>query len=113
MIKTDTVTGYLQAAIKAAEMRQGVIAENIANVSTPGYRPKLVQFEQYLLKALESAEPVRPDQLRPRIVLSRDASAGVSLERQIGDLIRNTAMSKTYMRLLGKLYSQMELAMQV
>ena len=42
------VTDYLQAALKGASLRQAVIANNIANLNTPGYRRRAVAFEKSL-----------------------------------------------------------------
>ncbi len=109
MIRQANMSEYLQAAIKAAGLRQSAIAENIANASTPGYRRKIVEFEKYLEKALASPERADPAKLQAEI---KTLAGGVSLEREIGDLIQNSTMSKTYMRLLAKLYRQMEMAMQ-
>ncbi len=112
MIKPTNMSEYLQAAIKASEMRQSAIAENIANVDTPGYRRKVVEFEKQLAEAIDSSGKVDPEKLKIEFSRLTGASASVQLEKEIGDLIRNSAATKTYMRLLSKLYRQMELAMQ-
>ena len=39
---------YLPRAMTAASMRQEVIADNIANVNTPNYRKKNLEFEDIL-----------------------------------------------------------------
>lgn len=45
----DSVTSLaLQSALNGLSARQGAIAENIANINTPGYTAKRVQFEQAL-----------------------------------------------------------------
>ncbi|MHB2018830.1 MAG: flagellar basal body rod protein FlgB [Candidatus Xenobia bacterium] len=43
----------LQKALDAATMRQKVIANNIANVNTPGYRAQAVAFEDQMKEALD------------------------------------------------------------
>lgn len=46
---------YINVLDKAADaswMRNNVISNNIANVDTPGYKRKDVQFESYLMSAL-------------------------------------------------------------
>lgn len=42
----------LDKAADASWMRNNVISNNIANVGTPGYKRKDVQFESYLMSAL-------------------------------------------------------------
>lgn len=48
----DLVATTLHTALDGLAVRQGVIADNIANVDTPGYRASAVSFEQNLLAAV-------------------------------------------------------------
>lgn len=45
--------GLREKALDAAWTRNEVIAQNIANVDTPGYKKSTVTFEEYLEDALE------------------------------------------------------------
>ncbi|MAZ49921.1 MAG: flagellar basal body rod protein FlgB [Halobacteriovoraceae bacterium] len=49
----DKTLQALASAIKFREMRQEVIASNIANAETPGYKAKRVDFEEALARALD------------------------------------------------------------
>lgn len=49
---TDRVGTTLHTALDGLSMRQRVIADNIANVNTPGFRASTVQFESSLKAAL-------------------------------------------------------------
>lgn len=62
---TPPVAGFdlLSNVMTAAGLRHRVIAQNIANVNTPGYRRLEVAFEAELAKALDA-----PAAARPRIV---------------------------------------------
>lgn len=44
---------FLKTALDGASMRHAAISENIANVNTPGYKKKTVDFEGVLENALE------------------------------------------------------------
>lgn len=46
----------LDAALGAAGMRQQVLANNLANVNTPGFKRSDVSFDGLLAKAVDSAE---------------------------------------------------------
>lgn len=46
----------LQRGLEAAQLRQDVIANNIANVDTPGFKASSVEFESYMKEALEEGE---------------------------------------------------------
>ena len=49
---SDVSTRALQAALKGLDERQRVIADNVANVETPGFRAGVVNFEDSLRTAL-------------------------------------------------------------
>jgi flagellar basal-body rod protein FlgB len=66
----DTTQAALAAAMSGAAQRQNAIADNIANVDTPGYQRRDVDFHSALQNALASgtspsvdasASPVRAD----------------------------------------------------
>ena len=48
---------YLPRAMTAANMRQEVIANNIANVNTPNFRKSNVEFEELLAREIYGEEP--------------------------------------------------------
>jgi flagellar basal-body rod protein FlgB len=61
----DTTQLGLEAAIRGSASRQQAIAQNIANVNTPGYRRIDVPFEDALGAAMRSGDDGRLDAMRP------------------------------------------------
>jgi flagellar basal-body rod protein FlgB len=70
----DTTMTAISSALSGLSARQRVIADNIANINTPGYRAGRVEFEDALRSAIadgddaavtpevaRSLEPARPD----------------------------------------------------
>lgn len=51
---TDAVGLVLHTAINGYAMRQNVVADNIANVDTPGFRASAVEFEGALRSVVET-----------------------------------------------------------
>ena len=51
-IMHSTNFNYLPRAMTAASMRQEVTADNIANINTPNYRKKSVEFEDVLAREI-------------------------------------------------------------
>lgn len=49
----DTTLKALAASIKFREMRQKLIASNVANAETPGYKAKRLDFEDALARAID------------------------------------------------------------
>jgi flagellar basal-body rod protein FlgB len=111
------VIEWLQAGLRAASLRQAAIANNIANMNTPGYRRRMVEFEKRLAEALESGGRVDLGRIRPQVVEPgtgplNGVGSDVRMETEVGELIKNVSTYKVYLRLLAKMYRQMELAMQ-
>ena len=52
----DAVSSVLATALDGLATRQNVIADNIANVDTPGFRARAVDFESNLAAALQRGE---------------------------------------------------------
>lgn len=53
----DGVTTALHLAINGLDARQQAISGNVANLETPGYRARSVNFEDSLRAALEDGDP--------------------------------------------------------
>jgi len=118
MDQSARLTDYLEAGLRASNLRQSVIANNIANMATPGFRRHAAPFEQAFAEALAKGKPVRMDGLlrnihRPMTNPVNEHGNDVQLETEVADLVRNGLLYKTYARLLGRLYEQMEQAMVV
>lgn len=54
----DIASSALQVAINGLTLRQKAIANNIANIETPGYKADKVQFERALQDALDNGTPL-------------------------------------------------------
>ena len=118
MSKTDSIIALIEAGIRAEGLRQKAIANNIANLETPGYRRIDVKFEELLAKSLDSSGSVDLSELEPQIyqpkqTLVKSNGNDVSLEGEVGAMIKNSLRYKTYILLLKKRYSQIQLAMNV
>jgi flagellar basal-body rod protein FlgB len=104
----------LEAGLKAASLKQSVIANNIANADTPGFRRSDVRFQNLLAKALEGGDE-EPDDLQPEVYqpLKTQVSAegnDTNIDLEVGELIKNSNQYKINMRLMNKLYKQLEQA---
>jgi flagellar basal-body rod protein FlgB len=118
MSKTDNVIPLIEAGIKAEGLRQKAITNNIANIQTPGYRRVDVKFEEILAKSLDSSGSVDVDKLNPEVYQPKKTpikSNGndVSMENEIGEMIKNSLRHQTFIRLLNKRYRQIEMAISV
>ena len=118
MSNISEIIEFLEAGIKTESLRQRAIASNIANLETPGYRSIDVKFEELLAKALDSPGGVDLSKIKAQIhqpKQTRVKSNGndVSLEVEVGKMVKNTLRHTAYIRLLNRKYGQISLAMNV
>jgi flagellar basal-body rod protein FlgB len=80
----DATLDVLHGMLRGLAARQRVINENIANVETPGYSAKRVEFESALRDAIASGAS---GDIAPAIVASGDAPLpngnNVSLDKEV------------------------------
>ncbi|MFQ5639703.1 MAG: flagellar basal body rod protein FlgB [bacterium] len=86
---SKTLIPFLKKTLDAYSIRHQAIAENIANVDTPGYKPLKVSFEENLQTLLEGRRP-RAQKRNPRHLDVGKSFVNVSslddLHRQTRDL---------------------------
>jgi flagellar basal-body rod protein FlgB len=118
MPKINNIVDFIEAGIKAESLRQKANANNVANLQTPGYRRADIKFKELLAKALDSPGDVDLSEIEAEIYQPKNTSVksdgnDVSLEFEIGELVKNSLRYKTYIRLLQKKYQQLDLAINV
>lgn len=98
---TDLTQTVLRGALDAATARQRAIANNLANVETPGYRRQEVDFEARMRAALD-APALGPTQRRREVSEARASARednatpdrengnNVDPEREMSELAQNT-----------------------
>jgi flagellar basal-body rod protein FlgB len=118
MPKINNIVDFIEAGIKAESLRQKATANNVANLQTPGYRRADVKFKELLSKALETPGGVDLSEIEAQIYQPKNTAVksngnDISMETEIGEMIKNSLRYKTYVRLLQKKYQQLDLAMNV
>ena len=107
---SDVVTSALAKAMDGSAARHRVLADNIANVETPGFQRKDVAFHDQLRAALNSAdnrekamaslERVRPFTFLDPARSSRADGNTVDIEVEMGELAKNTLEYESSVQLL-------------
>lgn len=106
MSVTPSQFDLLGGLLDAASLRHDVIAQNVANVNTPGYRRFDVTFEETLSREFlmnDAAAGAKPE---ARIVPgTSDAVRGdgnnVDIDAEIGRLNKNTMLYGVYSQILA------------
>ncbi|HUS92471.1 MAG TPA: flagellar basal body protein [Phycisphaerae bacterium] len=109
------IVRFIEAGLQAGGLRGKVIANNLANLNTPGFRRGEVRFEEMLSRAMTSgraadAGEVAPEVYCPGSTPINDQGSDVNLDLEIGLMVKNGGTSRVLLRTLSKLYRQMELA---
>jgi flagellar basal-body rod protein FlgB len=92
MIGSDFPARILEQGLAAASLRHNVLANNIANVSTPGFKRSRVDFETQLADAL--AQGTDTDQVKPQVVredqtTGRPDGNNVDVESELSEMALN------------------------
>lgn len=67
------INELLYRAMDAAALRQKVIANNVANANTPGFKRSYVTFEEHIQDALAKRK-ISPQSFAPKIMTDRSTS---------------------------------------
>lgn len=97
----------LSRFLDVAELRHGVIANNVANVNTPGYKQMEVNFEEKLQRALTRGDANQWLKEKPQIVesagayLVREDENTVDIDQEMAQLAKNNLLYRTFAQLLA------------
>lgn len=81
-VQMDTYS-LLRSALNVSSQRAELTSSNIANINTPNYKAKRVEFESYLKNALNGetlslntthVNHLNPNNLQTKVITSRDTS---------------------------------------
>jgi flagellar basal-body rod protein FlgB len=89
----DSTQLGLAAAMRATAMRQAAIAQNLANVNTPGYRRVTVDFQDTLRQVIAGGDRERLAGFTPAI--TTDAAAPVRADGSSVDVESEAAAQAT------------------
>lgn len=102
----------LGSALNASEKNHRVVSQNIANVNTPGYKAKRLEFEK-MLEQLQQTEGHAPEELpvvEAEGLPERIDGNNVHLEKEVAQLKENALAFQAYSQLLASRVSTMRRA---
>ncbi|WP_132279415.1 flagellar basal body rod protein FlgB [Natranaerovirga hydrolytica] len=112
-------TSLLNKSLDAAWMRNTVLADNIANVDTPGYKRKDVVFEDHLKRELLSNKSKNINQLssvNPSIIVDkahleyRKDGNNVDIDTEMVELSKNQLRYNTLIAQVNHDFNRMKTA---
>ncbi|MDF0606921.1 flagellar basal body protein [Neisseriaceae bacterium TC5R-5] len=93
----------VHTALDGLQLRQQALAQNIANLNTPGYQPLRVDFEQALSQAVAGNTRAQPAQVY-------SSSEPVSLNREVAMLSETVLRYQTLLKGLNQQLAVLHLA---
>jgi flagellar basal-body rod protein FlgB len=98
----------LARVLDNTSLRHRVIAQNVANVNTPGYRRLEIAFED-LLSAASDASPSKPQVVEVPGTERVDGNT-VDIDREMGDLTKNALLFQAATQILASRMAAMRSA---
>jgi len=94
-----------------AALRHKVIANNVANINTPGFRRSDVEFADELDrvlrdKGLKGAADVKIRVTQPNVTAFRNDGNNVSIDTEMAALAENSMLYQVYAQLLARRFRQ-------
>ncbi|HLE88226.1 MAG TPA: flagellar basal body rod protein FlgB [Candidatus Brocadiaceae bacterium] len=119
-IGIDKSSTLLEKMLDVSSVKHKVIANNIANVNTPGYKKMEVSFADQLEKVLNEDSMNKFDTLQPKIVISKEDTSetvrndgnNVDIDKEVSSLVKNTLTYGIYTQLLAKKYEGIKSAIE-
>lgn len=107
--------GLLSKLLDVASLRHRVIAQNVANVNTPGYRRLEVSFEQELAQQVARQDEAGTVRLTPQVIEAGDGRQradgnNVDIDAEMGRLNKNTLLYNVYSQILASKIAAMRTA---
>lgn len=110
----DNTTLALQSALRGLSARQQVIAENVANVETPGYLAKTISFEDSLRSAMETGAPASMDITEgTSLAPTRMNGNNVNLDVEVSSQVETNLRQQLAIRALNAKYAAIRTVLQV
>jgi flagellar basal-body rod protein FlgB len=105
----------LSQLLDVASLRHRVIAQNIANVNTPGYHRLDVSFEDAFARAVKHDAGQRRGGTAPRVVVDnttpeRADGNNVDIDIEMGNLNKNALLYSAYTQALANKLASLRLA---
>lgn len=113
-VTTDRID-LMSRLLDVAALRQDVIAQNVANVNTPGYNTLEVSFEEALSQAISQGSGSAGTPVTPEIIAGAGGRAradgnNVDVDLEMARLQKNALYFKVYSQIMASDLSQMRSA---
>lgn len=110
---TPSQFNLMRQMMAAGHVRHQVVSHNLANVNTPGFHRQDVAFEEQLgamLRAGNDATLIKPRVFEVEGLPERADGNNVDVDREIGELNKNSLLYQTWSQIMASRISMMRSA---
>ena len=109
----DNTIILLNKLMDVATRRHRVLANNLANVNTPGFERKDIRFKESLSSAIEKRDgsaisAVKPDIYTDKTQPSRPDGNNVSTQKEMGEIMENELLYRFSVNALSSKLSRLK-----
>jgi flagellar basal-body rod protein FlgB len=110
-------TELLSRLLDVASLRHQVIAQNVANINTPGYHHLDVDFEDAFARAVADGDPAALIRVQPSVVENatgpeRADGNNVDIDDELSRLEKNTLLYRTFAQIIANQVATQRSAIQ-
>jgi flagellar basal-body rod protein FlgB len=124
----STTIPVLQEVVSFAQARQAVLAGNIANIDTPGYKAKDLSVEDFQTRLKQAIEdrndpmvrspgeaelppkPLMAEVAKSTRMVQRHDKGNVDMESQVTEMVKNQMQHNTALAILTDQFRQLQMA---
>ncbi len=115
MAVTPSQFDLLSKLVDVTQLRHRVLAQNVANVNTPGFHRMDVRFEDALSEQVSAKGELSVSNLKPEVIEDQTTPArldgnNVEIDSEMMRLNKNTLLGNTYLQLLSTKLGMMKRA---
>lgn len=104
-------SGLMQKSMDALWMKQRVIANNIANIDTPGYKSKEVKFEAMISNNTDANRIPEPEVVTNDSVALREDGNNVDIDKENVELYRAQIQYEYMARKMSDEFSKLKIVL--
>ena len=108
----DPVANHLEQYLNLLAARQRLVASNVANVDTPGYRTQDIDFHFEFMSHMDSLEKAEPTVFDAPGLLVHNDGNDVSIDREMKSLSENAIRFSVAANLIKGEFRMMKSAIQ-
>ena len=106
MAVTPSQFDLLAKLVDVSALRHKVLAQNVANVNTPGYQRLNVTFDEVLAQHMnrhgdQDVERLQPEVAEDRLAPARLDGNTVDIDHEMMRINKNTLLNNTYLQILS------------